>query len=284
MAKAMHAELHYQHRALTETHVGIGNQIEHNLVVSLTSFSQRIDSAYLVIETLFNQTLRADRIVLWLAEEEFPRREADLPLALVSQCTRGLEIRYTRDLGPYKKIIPALAAYPGSLIVTVDDDILYPVDMLEKLYRSYLANPNAIHSNRVHQMKFAGQRKLAPYRTWNRPTQQDLCDLTIFPTGVAGVLYFPGCFHEDVSDETLFMNLSPAADDIWLKAMSLMQNVKCQSTVDYRDWQTQFLPIQGSNARALKTLNKAAVGGNDDKLQAVFDYYDCWGLFSNNRL
>ena len=53
------------------------------LIVSLTSYPARIDTVNQTIETLLNQSLCPDKVILWLAPEKFPNREADLPQQLL---------------------------------------------------------------------------------------------------------------------------------------------------------------------------------------------------------
>ena len=279
--KSITAELLYQQQALHCEASGTGNSAKDNIIVSLTSFGQRIDNVFLTIESLFQQTLKADKVILWLSVENFPNKEDDLPLILKRQQARNLDIRFVEgDTGPYKKIIYTALKYPDSLIITVDDDILYPIDLIERLYKSYLKNPQAIHSNRGHRIGFDKNHQAQPYCQWEKSINDTAPALDIFPTGNAGVIYFPGCFHTDVGNETLFMQLAPNADDIWLKAMSLLNDVKCQVTQDSRHWKSRFLTIQGTQAHSLFSENKNKLGGNDDKLKAVFDHYQLWDKFS----
>lgn len=278
--KAVAAELLYQHYAWHNTSVGIGNDLDDEIIVSLTSFDQRIDNVYLAIESLFHQTVKADRIILWLSLENFPGGEEDLPLMLRRQQSRGLDIRFVKDdIGPYKKIIYSAQHYPQSLIITVDDDVLYPVDLIEKFYRAYLKTPDVIHCNRAHLVSFDKKGKVLPYKIWNKPTEATASGFAVFPTGNAGVLYFPGCFASEVNDQEKFMHLAPNADDIWLKAMSLKNGIKCQRVADRRELRSRFLNIQGSSARSLKSMNKSNKGGNDQQLKAVFDHYQLWEKF-----
>ena len=41
------------------------------LICTLTTFPDRIDSVQYTIKSLFNQSMKPDKIVLWLAESEF---------------------------------------------------------------------------------------------------------------------------------------------------------------------------------------------------------------------
>lgn len=279
-SKAVAAELLYQHYAWHNTSLGIGNDLNDEIIVSLTSFDQRIDSVYLVVESLFHQAVKADRIILWLSLKNFPNGEDDLPLMLKRQQSRGLDIRFVKDdIGPYKKIIYSAQNYPQSLIITVDDDVLYPLDLIEKFYQAYLRSPDVIHCNRAHLISFDKRGRILPYKIWHKPTEHTASGFAVFPTGNSGVLYFPGCLASEVNDQDAFMRLAPNADDIWLKAMSLKNDIKCQVIPDRRELRSRFLNIQGSKARSLKSMNKSKNGGNDEKLKAVFDHYQLWEKF-----
>ena len=50
-------------------------------IVSLTSFPARINTAHLAINTLLQQTFKPDRIILWLASEQFAKKEKDFAKA-----------------------------------------------------------------------------------------------------------------------------------------------------------------------------------------------------------
>lgn len=53
------------------------------IIVSLTSFPARINIVVKTIKTLLTQTLKPDAVILWLAPEQFPNGEKDLPQELL---------------------------------------------------------------------------------------------------------------------------------------------------------------------------------------------------------
>lgn len=213
--------------SLEKDHFGVlQDKREQKLIVSLTSFGERINSVHIAIESLMRQSLMADEIILWLSEDEFSHKA--LPQVLKLQEKRGLTIRFTKDVGSYKKLVPALKSYPDALIVTTDDDFMYPLNHLDRLYKAWLKDPNHIHCCRAHFMGFSGEGDLLPYNEWENDLSYPEPSALVFPTGCAGILYFPGCFDTDVSDEKLFLELCPSADDIWFKYMSLLKGVKCK--------------------------------------------------------
>jgi hypothetical protein len=121
-------------------------------------------------------------------------------------------------MGSYKKIIPALREYPGAFIATADDDSLYPRTWLQGLVEGQRQQPGTIVCHRARAMQFDPDGSLAPYRNWPPATGSET--LPLMPVGVGGVLYPPGSLPEEVSDREAFMELSPTADDLWLKWMS----------------------------------------------------------------
>ncbi|MBB5211135.1 hypothetical protein [Microbulbifer hydrolyticus] len=269
-----------QQQSLTSTEMGVGNDKEHNIVVSLTSFDRRIHNVVYAVESVFQQWVKPDAVVLWLSKEQFP--EGQLPESLVRQQKRGLQVFYIEDLGPYTKYFYAFDKFPDSLIITVDDDTLYPPDMIDQLYRAWLRNPDWIHCHRAHLMRLDKQGKLKSYDDWGSDWRWRDFDgepsPLVFPTGVGGVLYFPGSLHPDAFDKEKFQKLCPNADDVWLKAMSLKQGTPCARLADPRDWSSRFFTVGGTQEVALRKENWRSKGGNDCKIRDVFEYYDLYKL------
>lgn len=260
-------------QALTSNKIGVEPNSPRRLVVSLTTFDKRLDDVYLCIESLLQQSLRPNRILLWLSEEEFPPGTT-LPASLLKQQNRGLEICYCpRDIASYKKIIPALSLCPEDNIVTVDDDVMYPVDMLDKLYRTHLKFPRAVVANVTHQLARDSSGRVLPYKKWPRGYHVDEPKADVFPVGIGGVLYPPNCFHTAVLDEVLFTELCPRADDIWLKFMALKAGTLAISAKNYRSLANQNLIIQGSQQFALKRMNKSKKVGNDLKIKNIMKHF-----------
>ncbi|MFE8072890.1 hypothetical protein QQM79_17665 [Marinobacteraceae bacterium S3BR75-40.1] len=265
----------YLQSALNSQRPGVGNDKPHEIIVSLTTFDKRIANVYLTIESIFQQALRPDRVILWISEEDFG--ENDIPEILRLQQQRGLEIGFMpKDIGPYGKFYYTLERHPESLIVTVDDDHIYPHDMVDMLYRTWLEDPHTIPCHRAHKISFDSQGQLLPYKEWQKSTTDTKPSLLTFPTGIGGVLYFPGCFDEAILDKELFLSLCPHADDVWLKAMSLKKGTPCKRVREYRNFGTRFLTVHDSQVAALKKGNKRGASNNDTKLKAVWDHFNLW--------
>ena len=89
------------------------------------------------------------------------------------------------------------------------------------------------------------------------------------PTGNAGVLYPPKCFHSDVLNSKVFMKLCPSTDDIWFKVMSLLNEVPCQKA----DRPSNYHEISVDKTDGLNSINNAKVNINDISLRRLIIEY-----------
>ena len=187
------------------------------IIASLTSWKKRIDTAHLAIRTILNQTRHPDLTVLYLAKEEFPRREKNLPRELLALKSEGLEIRWTKNIRSYKKLIPALKDFPDDIIVTFDDDLLYRPELIERLLAGYRQHPEMIQAHRITNISFdAAGNVTTSHLPYDKPTYLHKL------TGCAGCLYPPRSLHEEVLREEKFMTLAPTSDDIWFWLMGVL--------------------------------------------------------------
>jgi len=196
------------------------------LIVSLTSHPSRIDTVHKGIYSILCQSEKADQVILWLSEDEFPERESELPEKLLELRQFGLTIAWGPNLKSYNKLIPALREYPESVIVTADDDILYNTDWLKILWESYLLQPENIHCHRPAMLEIKDDQ-----RCWTRTGKRFYPEATYLHRGIshAGILYPPHCLHPDVVREELFLELAPTNDDLWFWFMALRGHTRIQA-------------------------------------------------------
>lgn len=241
------------------------------LIVSLTSFPERVnDSGILPIAifSIMEQTLKPDKIVLWLTEEEFPERQRDVSSEILRFCSHGLEIRWIpHNIRAYGKLVPALEEFPDDVIVTADDDVMYDKEWLEKLYNEWLENPSDIIAHRVKRVA-VGDDGVKPYNHWNfaffaTPSFRN------FLTGVGGVLYPPHALHENATNEKLFKSCSPLNDDIWFWAMAVLNGKRTKRVKGGFPHPLDLIPDK-LGRRHLITEN---LDENDSALERVFSQY-----------
>jgi hypothetical protein len=242
------------------------------LVVSLTTYGKRLNEVYLAIETVMQQTMKPNKIVLWLGND---MEKINIPVTLRSQQKRGLEINYCKDIRSYTKLIPSLQKFPESLIITIDDDCLYNFDIIENLYNAYERNPSQIYALRLHRMKMRSSSRLEKYSNWIWGYENFDSSPLNFPTGVGGVLYPPQCFSKEVFNSDVYLNICKYADDVWFKAMSLMNGYISQKVYTHNKNGNDFLINDNIQDITLAKQNNDK-SMNDIQLKAVFDKYDLY--------
>lgn len=266
---ALHQNILYNH----EAGVTADRHIEgKDVIVSLTSFGPRIREVATTIESIMEQTLLPNRIILWL--DCRLKDTSAIPASLRLLQKRGLEIRYTNDIGPATKLIPAIREFPNDIIITVDDDMIYDYDLLDRLVSGHRRFPKAVCCGCLDKITYdpvegptlhyasGGELFLS-----TEPLMQPIA------IGVAGALYPPGALHHDVFDTDLMLRLAPKADDLWFKAMELLAGTPI-FPINEQD-PTDVLMLQSGHYRQALALHTTNIYGGQDKkqLKALFDHY-----------
>lgn len=228
------------------------------VVISLTSFPGRINDLWIVIECLFRQTYKADRVILWLSKEQFENEE--LPLELLEQKKQGLEVVFVDDdIRSHKKYFYCLQKYPDSIMITVDDDVFYHKDVISELIKGFNEHPDCVIANRAHEILFDDKGKILPYRRWKLNKVSNEPSFMYVPTGVGGILYPPGAINKAILEEKLLKMLCFSADDLWLRVGALLNNKKVFITKNFKQ---EFITV-GKTQKVKLVTGNSLNGGND---------------------
>jgi hypothetical protein len=242
------------------------------VVVSLTSHPARIDHVWVTIESLMRQTRKPDRLVLVVTTEEFAG--APLPPSLSGYGGKGLEIWHRRNLKPHNKYCYARKEIPGAVIVTADDDIVYPEHWLAGLLEAYARHPRCVHCYRAHPIRLGPGGALLPYNRWMKTEHVGAGPShLLLPTGVSGVLYPPGSLPDLACDDELFMRLSPRNDDLWLHYMTILSD---HPVMKLQPRNVHWLPVPDTQRAALHRNNlpqTGGVSGNDLQMAALQEHF-----------
>jgi hypothetical protein len=230
------------------------------LIVSLTSYPARFDGLHLTLACLLHQAVRPDRLILWIAHDDMEQ----LPPTVRALEERGVEIRACDDLRSFKKLVPALQAFPDAFIVTADDDLCYPPDWLEELVNA--AEQRVVTGHRAHRIKPWEDGSLRPYVEWEFNVQdakarQPSADILL--TGAGGILYPPHSLDPRATDRSLFERLCPDCDDLWFywcARLAGTMHKKVRGTFRLLHW-------PGSQRSSLWKSNQH--GGNDAAIAAL---------------
>jgi hypothetical protein len=108
----------------------------------MTSWVKRINNVKPVVENVMKNTVQPDRLYLNLSVEEFPNKEFDLPKNLVElfNCDERLILNWVEGENTkcMKKVFPILKYLDDDdIIIPMDDDIMYPLDYIDKRVYEY---------------------------------------------------------------------------------------------------------------------------------------------------
>lgn len=231
------------------------HNLKKKLIISLTAKKTRFSSLHLVLASIFNQTIHPDEMILWIDKKE----KKFLKKNILDFCSKGLQIRYCKNLRSYNKIY-YLLNNRSRYIITFDDDIIYNKEsvffLLKKLKQF---GNNFVIANRVHYIKYKNNI-IEKYNKWIWNSDKKKPSIFNFQTGVYGVLYPPNCFYKEVNKVYKFKKLSPYADDIWLYWMIRLNKKKViWSGFNYKNYSLINLET--------KSLHKLNVGLNQNDIQ-----------------
>lgn len=195
------------------------------IIISLTSFPSRLPTLHKCLKSLLLQDTKADAIVVYFGCDVKPEMLTPESIELEKY---GVAYRFDscENLRSYKKFYYALQDYPNDTIITVDDDVYYPRYWLTSFLAVHNRFPGCVCAWRLHKMR-SHNGELLPYNQWFDQYRGCLTpSLSLFPTGVGGILYPPGSLHSNVLNKDTFTKLCFTCDDIWLKVMCVLNGTK----------------------------------------------------------
>lgn len=252
-------------------------KVEKDVIITLTSFPARINSVWMVIDSIFNQSVLPEKICLYLSKDEFPLLEKELPVKLLQQQSGGLKIVFLEgNIRSHKKYYSAFQEYGDKIVITIDDDLYYRSDMIANLLTLHKEYPNAICcSNASFISNLNGF-----YNEWKRLEVKTGPSQNVLAIGFGGVLYpAPYLLKKDIFDKESIMKLAPTADDLWLKAFSIMSGI---DTV-VGGYRAAPCTLSGTSSSALRNINtaKAGISQNDIQWNNIISNYNFFKLIAN---
>lgn len=185
------------------------------IVVSLTTIPSRIAGILPAVNSLLDQTVLPERIVLTLPERSRREQVGYVVPDALREHPRVSIVSSERDWGPATKLIPTLlgmADQPDVPVLAVDDDNVYPRTFIETFERFAAEMPDAALSMRGF--------RVPPSRRW-RDCREFPGTSIGTPVGVdvvqgcGGILVRPRFFGPGVSE---YADAPPEAffvDDVW---------------------------------------------------------------------
>lgn len=246
------------------------------IIVSMTSYPARLRFVPYTVASMLNQTVKPDKIVIWLGEEKEGNR--NLPPVFDELRSIGVEIEYRPDIKVHTKWYYAFQEYPDDLIVTVDDDILYENRIIEKLYAAHLQYPGCTPALRVHRMRFDDEANLLDYKDdwiWEYGDRSGMSSIQFFLTGSGGVMHEPDMLCDETLKLDAIKKYCESEDDVWLTFMTILSRRRIVTADDVS--RNQGVTIPRSQKTALWKTNVIR-GGSMKMIRNTLRVYDkFWG-------
>ena len=207
------------------------------VLVSLTTTPARIRGIRPTLASLVDQSLPPDAIVLnlpHLCERE--GRGYEIPASL-AQFPRLRVERCERDFGPATKLIPTLlrGSDPDAAVIVVDDDQIYPRELVANLLRWSEQLPDAALCHRGFRVprNFEQSRRNTIYAEQRRDPEP----IEIIQ-GSAGYLVRPRFFGPALFDYGVAPPAARTRDDVWVSGQLARAGVD-----------RFVVPLEGSRSR-----------------------------------
>lgn len=252
---------------------------EEYVIASMTSFPARINFVYLSVKSLMRQTYKPDRILLWLAEEQFPGKK--LPAELLDLQKYGLEIKWCHDIYGHKKYYyPVKEQKENEVIITFDDDIVYPPKCIERLIKKHEQFPMCLICERAQAVNREEDKILNPGR-WDTISDIGIKapSYSLNPSPGGGCLIPYKAFYKDAVNEELIRKYAYKNDDLWYMFMCAENQTKIIKT---RKYHKIFTLIEGSQVVQMATEN--VVNGKNQEIMKdlIRRFPEAWNRIIND--
>lgn len=199
-----------------------GSTIEELVSINITTTHARLNLCSQTVWSLIHQSVLPAQIVLWVSSEKYLADDgiSSIPLwvhEINSIRNDILAIKWVGNIGPYRKIIPALrSADENDILVYADDDVVYGANWLIKLLDKFKKNQDKVVASRVRELKrnLLGSVKSYLYSTIIYKEKIVKKDYVI--TGVGGVVIKKSHIASNYIELDDFVRICPTTDDLWI--------------------------------------------------------------------
>ncbi|KAG4102897.1 hypothetical protein H8356DRAFT_1420731 [Neocallimastix lanati (nom. inval.)] len=110
------------------------------IIISMSGNKEKIDTVYITVESLLNQTVEATNIILTLSIDEFPMKEKELPEIIIKliKTYSNFKIKWIKENIKEYKQITVVDDYPKDVIIIINENIKYPEWFINEIYNEYV--------------------------------------------------------------------------------------------------------------------------------------------------
>ena len=195
----------------------IFEDVKEEVIVSLTSYGERIKHIMPTIKSLQEQSRRPDRIVVYIANEDKDNVTDELKNAEL------VEIRYCQDTRSHKKF-QGYFDFPDAYVTTADDDLIYFPEWLKTMLKTSQIDRRAVVANNTFLLEDWEFRRQTSRKDNSRSLKGEL---NMYVMTGAGVLRPPKI---DLSLLKYAFNFSPFCDERPLSCLLRYLNIPVLAT------------------------------------------------------
>lgn len=205
-----------------------------NIYVSLTSIFQKQKLLLKTLQFMLKQSLKPDKYYIYLSEEPylidkgFKDKKINKELELFIKNNEVFEIRWCKNIGPYRKLLYILKEKwnEDCLILTIDDDCFFHPDLIKDYVNDYRKYKCCIsYRGKSHDFKNKDFSDFDYYKTKPIITK----NLLNFANSGVGTVTHPSFFHKTknlIFDLKLVNELCKTTDDIWYYFCRIANNIE----------------------------------------------------------
>lgn len=257
--------------ALVKGDLQLADEKARNVIVSLTSYGDRIPDLKYTLYSLVVQSIRPEKIIVNIAFDD----ETKLNDEIKAFEKYDVEFFFCKDTRSYKKLLPTVQRFPNACIVTADDDLYFEKNWLQELYETHKKYPDDVCCHLVYKITHHNG-VINTYKSWIHNYRLCSADRSLFLLGGAGVLYPPNTFYKDIDKEDLFTKLAPLADDLWFYFMVILNGGTIRQVKNPQSNYRLVNPYREYGIVSGETLTQQNVGENknDKQLRNILSYYN----------
>ena len=193
---------------------------------------------------------------------------------------KGIEFRFvSENFRSHKKYHYVFREYPDSKVITVDDDLIYPRNTVERLLSLSYQYPDTVCGNVIRKIHMDGN-SFSVYRKWTKvftmPVNSSLQNVAI---GCGGIYYPPHWYGEELFDWKIISEHCPSADDLWLKANELKRRVEVTGGGEFYPRPIELPQTQNNS---LQKKNNGKTNLNDKQWKSLNELWKLDELYCIN--
>ena len=169
----------------------------------------------------------------------------------------------------------------NELVITFDDDIIYPPKCIERLMKKHQEFPKCVVCERAQAINRESERLLNPGR-WNTISDVgvDKPSYSLNPSPGGGCLIPYGAFHKDAVNFEKIYKLAYKNDDLWYMFMCAQNGTKIIKT---RKYHKIFTLVEESQVVQMATDN--VIGNKNAEIMQglIAEYPEAWDRILNDR-